>query len=109
MENIGDKTIKYITFEMSAFNGVGDPARGEHSGVSSLRRKGVGPIVPGEVAEYNFDNRLFYNGTTSCLELRRIVVEHMDGSTFTYVNDLKHIRLEGYNIPLRGECRGGGG
>lgn len=104
LENISqDRTIKYISFSIQGFNPVGDPVKGDHSRRSVETVRGVGPIEPGENAAYSFEN-VWYAGTLSCVELHRTVVEYMDGSSFTYVRDLKPISEWARGVNLRGEC-----
>ena len=105
-----DKTVKYIWFTFRPFNPVGDPVTGRLRGMSTRKMKGVGPIPPGERASFEFDNA-WYSATASCVEVHRIRVEHMDGSSFTYVNDLKDIASDESDnlffspVSLRGDCQ----
>jgi len=100
-----EKRIKYITFTLRPFNTVGDAVRGRTKGESTTEVRGVGPIEPGENASYMFKN-VWYNGTIDCIEIRKVEVEYFDGSSFTYVNDLKNVLMypDRKNINLRGVC-----
>ena len=105
VENIDvKKIIKYIKFTLTPFNTVGDITEGRINNKSTIEVRGVGPIKPGDQATYTFDN-LWYNGTIGCIETYKIEVEYMDGSFFTYLNDLEDIRKEAKNVNLRGDCR----
>lgn len=105
-ENIEKKkTIKYITFTFQLFNPVGDPVEGRIRTPSRTSVRGVGPIKPGDTFGYSFEN-VWYSRSGDCVELHRIRVEHMDGSTFTYVSDLKPVsRFSEQSINLRGDCK----
>lgn len=99
-----DKQIKYLTFTVKGFNSVGDLVRDQVGrGGNTHSMRAVGPIEPGEDAAYRFDP-VWYNGTTDCMELHKILVEHVDGSTFTYINDLKDISQNTNDVRLRGDC-----
>jgi len=105
-ENIAQRnTIKYVTFTFQLFNPVGDPVSGRIRTPSQTEVRGVGPIEPGDSFSYGFEN-LWYSSSGDCVELHRILVEHMDGSTFTYVNDLEPVsQYSEQPINLRGDCR----
>jgi hypothetical protein len=103
MKNISEsKTIKYVDVTWRFFNSVGDPARGQVEGQSTVDTRLVGPMRPQQDASIEWDNVL-YSSVASCVEVRKIVVTHMDGSTFTYVNDLADIAKR-TDVPLRGDC-----
>jgi hypothetical protein len=99
-----DKTIKYIYFTLQPYNPVGDPVVGEMRGYSEKTVRGVGPVQPGEDEAFQFEP-VWYGSTISCVEVHRIRVEHTDGSSFTYVNDLADIESGASTINLRGECQ----
>jgi hypothetical protein len=105
-ENIEqEKTIKYVTFTLQLFNPVGDAARGRIRTPSRTTLRGIGPIAPGEPFRYEFDS-VWYSAAGDCVELLRVHVEHVDGSTFTYVNDLKPVtRHSQRGVNLRGDCQ----
>lgn len=105
LQNIStERTIKYVSFTLRPFNTVGDPVTGRIQGRSTTTVRGVGPIAPGELAHYAFENT-WYNGTVGCVEIRKISVEHSDGSTFTYINDLADISRQATGVNLPGECQ----
>jgi len=107
-DNISDinngKTIKYAAFTLTPYNSVGDPVHGTTDGESTVTVEGVGPIGPTERAVLEFDN-VWYNETVDCIEVRKIKLEFLDGSSFTYVNDLKDIAERAPSVNLRGDCR----
>lgn len=99
-----EKVIKYADIEWQLFNSVGDPVKGEHGTPSVTTTRFVGPLSQGETASVEFEN-VWYNSVGSCAVVRRIDVEHVDGSTFTYINDLQDISKRAGFVNLRGECR----
>jgi hypothetical protein len=100
-----ERTIKYITFTVQLFNPVGDLVYGESGTPSETTLRGVGPIKPGGRIMYKFDNT-WYSPTGDCVEIHRIHVEYMNGSGFTYVNDLEPIsRHSAQRVNLAGECQ----
>ena len=104
LKNLGKRVYKYVTFEIAPFNSVGDPVYGDLSGKNYFSMTGVGPIEPGKEAYYDFDN-VFYDGTATCIELRKVTVEYMKGGRFTYINDLKKIMSQEAGLVLRGQCK----
>jgi len=98
------KRIKYISLSIMPFNGVGDVVRGRMQGQSLDTVRGIGPIEPQRRASYDFDN-VWYNPVVDCIEVRKIVVEYMDGSSFTYVNDLREIDEYADGFHFRGDCQ----
>jgi hypothetical protein len=102
--NISDsKTVKYLRVTWKLFNPVGDPTQGQNSGRSTFETRLVGPIEPEESGYSEFDNA-WYSEVGSCVEIRRIEVEHIDGSSFTYVDDLAEISEQASGVRLRGDC-----
>jgi len=102
--NVSDsKTVKYASVKWRLFNSVGDPTTGQINGTSVERARFVGPLEPGRDSYVEWEN-LFYSTVGTCLEVRKITVEHVDGSTFTYVDDLNDIVKYGDGVKLRGGC-----
>ena len=58
-ENTSDKTIKYITFEVCAYNAVGDPVRCQIRGYYNKELTHTGPYGPGE-KNYDVNERGMY-------------------------------------------------
>lgn len=98
-----DKTVKYAKITWKLFNSVGDPTAGDKSGTETAKTRLVGPVEPGESGYTKFEN-VWYNPVGACAEVRGIVVEHIDGSTFTYIDDLKDIAQEAESVRLIGDC-----
>jgi hypothetical protein len=53
---------------------------------------------------YTFDN-VWYTPVAVCIEVRKIVVCYMDGSSFTDVNDLREIDVYAQGFHFRGDCQ----
>jgi len=98
-----ERVMKYITFAVRPYNPVGDPVTGSARGRSLEKVRAVGPVRPGETGSWTFDN-VWYAPSASCVEIKRITVEYVDGSSFTYVNDLTKIDKYGSGVRLNGEC-----
>jgi hypothetical protein len=101
--NISDsKTIKYVTATWRLYNPVGDPvSKGLES--SRAETKLVGPLEPGETGYTEFEN-VWYSNVGSCAVLEKLVVEHIDGTSFTYVSDLTDIAEKARGVRLEGDC-----
>ena len=79
-----------------------DQLKGEISNKSTFTLKDTGPIEPGKFFESFWHP--FYNTTTTCIEIRKVIVEYFDGTKFVYVNDLKKILDIDSNINLKNGC-----
>lgn len=97
------KTVKYLTVTWKLFNPVGEPTEGEYRRSPRARTRLVSPIDPGDKSRVEFEN-VWYSPAGACAEIRRIKVEHIDGSTFTYVNGLKDIAREAESVRLIRDC-----
>ena len=80
--NLSDKTIKYIDFEVTPYNAVGDVISGDFDGKTTVLLNKVGPIGPGERRDTTWEN-IWYNSTFRCFELNSVEITYMDGSTGT--------------------------
>lgn len=98
-----DKTVKYAKVTWELHNSVGDPTAGDNSGRTKAQTRLVGPMKPEETGYTEFEN-VWYNPVGTCVEIRRIEVEHIDGTSFVYVNDLREIAQEAETVRLRGDC-----
>lgn len=78
--NLSGKEIKYIYFDVQAFNAVDDPVK------CDIRRESVRTVyVPGPIPA-NFNNThywdaIWYNRTIKRAEILNIRIEYMDGTT----------------------------
>lgn len=97
-----DKTVKYARLTLRLFNPVGDATPGEHSPATQTVRA-VGPIEPGDEGYYDFENT-WYSSTGSCVELRSVLVQYVDGSSSEYADNLDLVRKEGSGVNLAGDC-----
>ncbi len=79
-KNDSNKTIKYITFIVTAYNRVGDPAICEVNNTATKRLKFVGPVESQEITN-GIWNTAWYNYTLSTAKIEKIEIEYMDGST----------------------------
>ncbi len=81
IRNNTDKEIKYITFQWSCYNAVGDSIRDEISGKDYVRIKYTGPLAPGATTDKKRNTTLFYNHAYANMKWNEITVEYMDGTT----------------------------
>ena len=81
IRNNSDKEIKYIIFQWSCYNAVGDLIRDEITGESYKRCKFTGPLAPGETTGRIGNTTKFYNYSYASMKWDEIVVEYMDGTT----------------------------
>lgn len=91
------KDIKYIFFTVVPYNNVGDIQTCRVSGKSAITGSITGPISASD--EFNPSNygipckwqNVWYNNTITCIKLTKIVVQYMDGTSYSYVNELPKI------------------
>ena len=83
IRNNTDKEIKYITFQWTCYNAVGDPISDEISGKTYVRIRFTGPLGPGETTDKKRNTTLFYNHSYANMKWNEITVEYMDGTTET--------------------------
>lgn len=102
--NVGQKTIKYISFELHPFNPVGDPVVDRFSGKSMITVRAVGPLKTLETGAYDDFDTFFSSKTVSCIELHRVVIEFMDGTKYVMLNDLMEARMPKAQYKVKGEC-----
>jgi len=81
IRNNTDKEIKYITFQWTCYNAVGDQIRDEITGKTYVRIKYTGPLGAGETTGKKRNTTLFYNNTYNNAKINEITVEYMDGTT----------------------------
>lgn len=104
LANISEsKTIKYARIQWKLYNPVGDPIAGGNGTPSLATTEFVGPLKPGKTGEVEFEN-VWYSSVGRCATIQQIEVEHIDGSTFTYINDLEEIDEYAEGVRLEGDC-----
>lgn len=86
--NNSDKVIKYIYFDVKAYNAVGDAVESEIGGYMVGNLKDTGPYNHGEgdIAGGIWEN-VWYNNTVVRLEFSNILIEYMDGTKETISDD----------------------
>ena len=75
--NLGSKTIKYISFYVSAFDAV--DGRLSSFGKTQVILKGIGPVLAKDKAHYEFENA-FWSKVVHKIKVNKVVIEYMDGS-----------------------------
>lgn len=96
-----EKPIKYISVSMSGYNNVGDRIRGSISGDYVTTGRITGPFTKHSELEYGEWDTLWYSSSTSCVKITKVKIDYMDGSSYTYVNELKKI----LNPNFRNNCK----
>jgi Bacterial SH3 domain len=97
LEVTNEKTVKYISLEVTPFNAVGDrvSSTGPTNPIGRLRY--TGPIGKADGLESATWENVWYNPTIACVRVDQIRVEYMDGSNFTYIRDLPLILHPDYS------------
>lgn len=98
IENISDKTIKYLDFTVTPFNSVGDQAYSEIRNESTKSLRMTGPYKSGydttgffeSFTETYFANT-WYNYQIRCVEIDDITITFMDGASIYY--DKSNLKL----------------
>lgn len=80
--NTSKKRIKYISFNVIAYNEVDDPIR-TFGGSYSKTLRGVGPVEAGGSAAWNFEN-IWYDNTFHTGRINSVTVEYFDGTKITF-------------------------
>lgn len=80
--NKSKKTIKYISFEWTPYNAVGDVVYSEIGNESRKGGRVTGPIKPGQTYGYGtYWECFWYNNTIKKAMLMEIEIDYMDGTT----------------------------
>ncbi len=87
--NISKKTIKYITFEVTPYNRVGDKMKCEIRGYSNFSGKAQGPFKKGQWGPNGYWENAWYNSWIDHVILNSIIIEFMDGTTIKISDDEK--------------------
>lgn len=84
--NLSPKTIKYLTWSGTVYNGVGDPAYCEIRRTATCSGREVGPIAQDEYGGGTWDC-VVYNYDAELLKLSNISITYMDGSSLSISGD----------------------
>ena len=87
--NLSSKTIKYLRATVVPYNAVGDRVTGEIRRRSSARIYSTGPYIgyngtSGPELHPLFWDTIWYNHSIRCIEITRVSIEYMDGTTRTF-------------------------
>jgi len=85
------KTIKYIYFTVLPYNAVGDIVTCNIDEHSTFTGKVTGPIDAEENIKYYEWENAWYNNTVQCIKITKVKIIYLDGSSYTYVNELPKI------------------
>lgn len=87
--NNSDKTIKYIYFEVTPYNAVGDEVYSQIGNESTVLLQDTGPYQKGEglSGTYYYWQNMWYTWDISSIVLDKIEIEYTDGSTKTISGD----------------------
>lgn len=87
--NLSNKTIKYFRATVVSYNAVGDRVTGDIRGRSSARIYSTGPYAGYDgvndpaLRPLRWDT-VWYNSSIRCIEITRVSIEYMDGTTRTF-------------------------
>mgnify|MGYP003651933926 CR=1 FL=1 len=79
--NTSEKTLKYAVFTVLPYNKVGDVAPSEIGRKTFARLKDTGPVQPEQWSVNSYWSNTWYNHSIRCVELTRIDLTYMTGST----------------------------
>ena len=93
-QNRSDKTVKYVSFSVEAYNGVGDPVTCSIRDYSEFSGRVTGPIRPGQWhgEGYSWENA-WYNPSIVRGKLTNIRIEYTDGTTAEFAGDQARLAL----------------
>lgn len=85
-------TIKYVRYEISPYNRVGDRVRGTIKKSDRARLRSTGPIEGNGLESWANWKNVFYNNSIICMELNSVEITYMDDSSDHFTgNDLASI------------------
>lgn len=93
-KNNSDKVIKYIVFQVEAYNAVNDIVFSEIGSHSKYNAQDTGPYKKGEgESGDSYWENAWYNSTIKSVKLTNVDIEYMDGTKINITkDDLEHIR-----------------
>lgn len=80
-QNLSGKEIKYIYFDVQAFNAVNDPVKCEIRGSSVRTNMYVTGPVPANFNSHHYWEAVWYNSSIKRAEILNVRIEYMDGTT----------------------------
>jgi hypothetical protein len=86
VRNFSNKIVKYYTFELEAYNKVGDVVTSEIGHRSTERVQATGPFMPNKNAMGTWEN-VWYNSTISCVKMKSVSIQYIDNVTITLNKD----------------------
>ena len=85
------KEIKYIYFTVVPYNAVGDRQYCDIRDYATFTGSSTGPIsASSRPKKYHWENA-WYNSTIDSLEIIKVRLEYMDGTSYTFVKEIKKI------------------
>lgn len=84
--NVSSKTIKYLRYTVVPYNAVGDRVSGTIRRRSAARIFDTGPIAPDASSPPGVWDNVWYNSSIRCLEITRVRIEYMDGTSRTFTS-----------------------
>jgi hypothetical protein len=92
------KSIKYISFTVVPYNNVGEIQTCRISGKSAATGRITGPISASDSFTYGLGkwDDAWYNSTITWIKLTKVVVQYIDGSSYTYVKEIPNILENNY-------------
>ena len=85
------KEIKYIYFTVEPYNRVGDVVKCSISSDSEFKGMVTGPIEEWDQPYQHYWKNAWYNNTVHSIKISKVRVEYMDGTFYSYVNELNKI------------------
>jgi hypothetical protein len=85
------KKIKYLYITVEPYNNVGDIQSCKVNNQIYFTGKVTGPIESEDnIKFYEWENA-WYNQTITCIKIIKVQIEYLDGSSYTYINELPKI------------------
>lgn len=81
--NLSDESIKYVEITAVPYNAVGDSIASDIGSRTTFNGRIAGPIEPKSRADDYTWRNVWYNRSAAYVELTRMEIEYMNGSTLT--------------------------
>lgn len=95
-KNNSSKVIKYITFVVTAYNSVGDPAVCEVQETATRNAKLTGPVNAGATSAGIWDT-MWYNHALASVKIDKILIDYMDGTSEEQTTGLQVVAPQSTN------------